>query len=157
MTSSLTATSRYSKPTRPDILTTYSDLSEFYPQVNKTIGPLSYRNFGLAGPALRPGRIGAAVDGSPRPVDDVGCPLGLQAFPFCAAALDAQPSVGRHGDQFVTGQVVHIVDDVDQVRRDPSRSQLPQGRSQRVGKPDGGVVGQLPRTAGPGGQSPCRL
>src|SRR6516162_9189710 len=48
MTSSLTATSRYSKPTRPDILTTYSDLSEFYPQVNKTIGPLSYRNFGLA-------------------------------------------------------------------------------------------------------------
>src|SRR6516162_10313335 len=49
MTSSLTATSRYSKPTRPDILTTYSDLSEFYPQVNKTIGPLSYRNFGLNG------------------------------------------------------------------------------------------------------------
>ncbi len=48
MTSSLTAPLRYSQPTRPYILTTYLSLPELYPQVNKEIGPLSYRNFGLA-------------------------------------------------------------------------------------------------------------
>src|SRR3981189_2663328 len=47
MTSSLTAPPRYFQPTRPYILTTHLSLPKLYPQVNKAIGPHSYRNFGL--------------------------------------------------------------------------------------------------------------
>ena len=54
-------------------------------------------------------------------------------------------------DHFVAGQVVHVVDDVDEVRRGQPRSQLAQRHSQLMGEPDGGVVGQLPRSAGVGG------
>jgi len=88
--------------------------------------------------------ISASVDGNPSPVDDVGWVLRLQAFPFGAPALDSQPGIRRHGDQFVARQVVDVVDGADQVRRDPPRPQFTQCHSKLVGEPEGGVEGQLP-------------
>jgi len=44
---------------------------------------------------------------------DAGRALRLQAFSFGTPTFDPQPRIGRHGDQFIAGQVVHIVDDID--------------------------------------------
>ncbi len=57
-------------------------------------------------------------------IDNVWRALCLQAFSFGAPTFDSQPSVGRRGNQFVAGQVEHVVNDVYHIRRDSSRSQL---------------------------------
>ncbi|CFR79119.1 Uncharacterised protein [Mycobacterium tuberculosis] len=86
-------------------------------------------------------------------IDNVWRALCLQAFSFGAPTFDSQPSVGRRGNQFVAGQVEHVVNDVYHIRRDSSRSQLPQCHPELMGESDGGVVRQLPGTARAGSQS----
>lgn len=76
-------------------------------------------------------------------IDNVWRALCLQAFSFGAPTFDSQPSVGRRGNQFVAGQVEHVVNDVYHIRRDSSRSQLPQCHPELMGESDGGVVRQL--------------